>query len=472
MPEIYWYFLKVVLISGILYGYYHIALRDRIFHHWNRYYLLSSVAVSLLLPLIRIPLSSGNDGIITVLNSVTLQDAVIINSTAPTSGIVGMENFVLLAYIIISLTILTGFIRTFFRLQKIKQKFPAIRMQNILFYNTDAAGTPFSFFYSLFWNRAIELDSDNGQQIFHHELTHIREKHSLDKVFMQIILLFAWINPFFWLIKRELNLVHEYIADNQAVRDQDPVSFARMLLAVASPAQPFSITNYFFHSPIKRRLIMLTKNKNKRLTYFTRLLVLPLVAFLFASFALESCERPGDTLVKQNQAPTEAKIIPPVDQIQDLRVVHTKDGKTFVSIKDKNGKIEKLNLAEAKQRGLDIPPPPPPPMSKDDRVFTQVEHEASFVGGQKAWATYISGVIKKHLDELTEKDYGTVQVKFIVDKRGFVKNVAATTMQGTKLAELTVEAIKKGPRWKPAEQNGLTVSAYRIQPVTLQSPGK
>jgi protein TonB len=76
------------------------------------------------------------------------------------------------------------------------------------------------------------------------------------------------------------------------------------------------------------------------------------------------------------------------------------------------------------------------------------------------------------LDEFTESDYGTCVVRFIVDKTGTVSDVQATTMKGTKLAEIAVNAIRKGPKWIPAQQNGRYVNAYRIQPVTLQNPNQ
>ncbi|HEU5365127.1 MAG TPA: energy transducer TonB, partial [Hanamia sp.] len=63
-------------------------------------------------------------------------------------------------------------------------------------------------------------------------------------------------------------------------------------------------------------------------------------------------------------------------------------------------------------------------------------------------------------------------VRFIVDKTGTVSDVQATTMKGSKLAEIAVNAIRKGPKWTPAQQNGRFVNAYRLQPVTLQNPNE
>ncbi len=104
----------------------------------------------------------------------------------------------------------------------------------------------------------------------------------------------------------------------------------------------------------------------------------------------------------------------------------------------------------------------------EDKVFTKVEIEASFPGGDAGWARYVKKAIEANIDELTEAgESGTCRVRFIVSKDGTVSNVEATTMKGTKLAEIAVNAIRKGPPWKPAQQNGRQVNAYREQPVTF-----
>lgn len=107
-----------------------------------------------------------------------------------------------------------------------------------------------------------------------------------------------------------------------------------------------------------------------------------------------------------------------------------------------------------------------------DVVVINVDIQASFPGGVTAWTKYVQKAIEKELDDFTDADFGTCIVKFIVDKEGKVSQVHATTMQGTRLAEVSVNAIRKGPRWIPAQQNGHYVNAYRTQPVTLRRPGQ
>ncbi|HUZ59851.1 MAG TPA: energy transducer TonB [Hanamia sp.] len=142
-------------------------------------------------------------------------------------------------------------------------------------------------------------------------------------------------------------------------------------------------------------------------------------------------------------------------------------------------KVDVQTVAGTKDLGIVAPPTEekgtnvvaPPAVKEDpDKIFTKVEIEASFPGGPAAWQRYVTRAISADLDEFTDADYGTCIVKFIVDKTGKVSDVQATTMKGTKLAEVAVNAIRNGPNWTPAQQNGRYVNAYRLQPVTLTNP--
>jgi outer membrane biosynthesis protein TonB len=110
--------------------------------------------------------------------------------------------------------------------------------------------------------------------------------------------------------------------------------------------------------------------------------------------------------------------------------------------------------------------------TQPNKVFTKVELEAAFPGGPAKWAQYIRTKISENIKDLGDQDYGTCVVKFIVNEEGKVSEVEATTMKGTSLAKVAVDAIRKGPNWVPAVQNGHKVNAYRLQPVTLTKPAK
>ena len=286
-----WYLLKVIICSGILSGYYYIALRNKIFHRWNRFYLLASVILALSVPLMKINIFQKADAdkgtVIRMLQTISSGDEIIIEYNRNGGLQLSSENIVAAVYVLITAAFLIVFFIALYKIFRLKKKYPETKHEGINFINTDAKGTPFSFFNSIFWNNAIDIYSKQGQQIFNHEIAHVKEKHSYDKIFMNIVLIFFWANPFFWLIQKELSMIHEFIADKEALEDNDISSFAEMILQTVYPGKQFSLTNNFFHSPLKRRLIMFTKNKNPKVNYLSRLFVLPLAAFVFLAFTLK-----------------------------------------------------------------------------------------------------------------------------------------------------------------------------------------
>lgn len=152
---------------------------------------------------------------------------------------------------------------------------------------------------------------------------------------------------------------------------------------------------------------------------------------------------------------------PEVKQIEEAKV----DVKTVEGTKDIG-----VVAPPVEDVGTNVVAAPVEKKEDEDKVFTKVEIEASFPGGASAWTKYVTRAIQQNADEFTESDFGTCVVKFIVDRTGKVSQVEATTMKGTKLAEVATNAIRKGPNWTPAQQNGRLVNAYRLQPVTLTNP--
>ncbi len=286
-----WYLLKVIICSGILCGYYYIVLRNKIFHRWNRFYLLASVILALSVPLMKINIFQKGDAdsgtVIKMLQTINSGDEIIIEYSRNTGLQFSSENIIGGMYLVITSAFFSVFFIALYKIFRLKKRYPESRYEGINFISTDAKGTPFSFFNSIFWNNAIDIYSKQGQQIFNHEIAHVKEKHSYDKIFMNVVLIFCWANPFFWLIQKELAMIHEFIADKEALEDSDISSFAEMILQTVYPGKQFSLTNSFFHSPLKRRLIMFTKNKNPKASYLSRLLVLPLAAIVFLAFTLK-----------------------------------------------------------------------------------------------------------------------------------------------------------------------------------------
>ncbi|MEO8854331.1 MAG: N-acetylmuramoyl-L-alanine amidase, partial [Ginsengibacter sp.] len=285
-----WYLLKVIICSGILCGYYFLALRNKAFHRWNRFYILAAIIISLLAPVMKINIfqnDADKGTVVHVLQTISYGDEAVIEYSRNNQFHLSTHNLGEVAYVLVSAIFLAIFFVSLYKIKRLRKKYPETKIEEVSFINTNAKGTPFSFFNSIFWNNAIDLHSKSGQQIFNHEIAHVKEKHSYDKIFMNIVLIFFWINPFFWLMRKELYMIHEFIADKEALEDSDVSAFAEMVLQTVYPGQKFSLNNQFFYSPLKRRIMMLAKNKNPKVSYISRLLVLPLTALVFFAFTLK-----------------------------------------------------------------------------------------------------------------------------------------------------------------------------------------
>jgi len=276
METIFIYFGKVILTSGVMFLYYLLFLKDKTFHHYNRFYLLSVLLVSLLLPLLKVSyftLEVNND-IYLLIN--ILQD---FNSKNNLSHDFIYLKFAAVAFGLVSVFFLAKIIYGLAKIQQFKKQFSKENFGGINFYQTNLQEAPFSFFRNLFWKDSIHLQSDLGRQILKHEMVHIEQKHSWDNIFTEIATSLFWFNPFFYFIKKEINLIHEYLADKKAVQNSDTKAFAQMLLASHFSGKQFPATSPLLSSNLKKRLTMLKKSKTK-FSYARRIFALPLLFIL------------------------------------------------------------------------------------------------------------------------------------------------------------------------------------------------
>ncbi len=293
MLPIAYYFLQVCLCSAVMMGYYWQVLRNKRFHQYNRFYLLGVLGLSWLIPLIKIQWNKPVDADSQVMQilSIVADNNTEIDASLVRSGFqFSWESGLIFIYGAGVALLLVLMLVSFFRLYQLLKEYPCKNVGDMYLIFTQAKGAPFSFFRYIFWHNAIDLKSEAGKQMLEHELTHVKEKHSIDKVLIQLVLVVGWFNPFFWLLKKEMEMIHEFIADKKAVQNGDSASLAQMLLTAAYPQHYYAMTNPFFFSPIKRRLQMITNHKNPRFTYLRRLVILPLLAIVLVLFAFRSKE--------------------------------------------------------------------------------------------------------------------------------------------------------------------------------------
>jgi hypothetical protein len=283
------YILKSMLITGTLILYYYAVWRNTRHHRFNRVYLLSAAIAGLLLPIFRFggPGASWAAGYEPAVNVLPLLERGYMHATSPLAGQYGRR----LLTVLESLVLLTGislFLQMLFsilRIYKARKQFPLTRYPEYTFIDSTLEEAPFSFFRYLFWQRKIGLGDPGAELIIRHELAHIRGGHSFDKLLCQVLVCFFWFNPFYRLIRRELAMIHEYIADEEAAGAAGVESLAQMLLLAHGQRGNGGVSLAFLQSPIGKRLAMIRGEYHRPGSYLRLLMPAPVIGCLWLLLA-------------------------------------------------------------------------------------------------------------------------------------------------------------------------------------------
>jgi hypothetical protein len=352
------YVLKSIFISGLFLGYYWIALRNKSFHYYNRFYLLLSIAGSFIIPLFNFNWFTIDKQEMPV-SPETFQYITITPTHAST---ISWLTVVLYAVIGISLFLLLVLAINIFKVYHLKRRSVVVEMEGIDFVYTNLDQAPFSFLNNLFWKESISLDDDFGQKIFKHELTHIRQKHTLDVLFCQVINSICWMNPFNWLIQKELKAIHEFIADREAVGNNNVEDFVQLLLQAHYGKHFLNPTHAFYYSSIKRRLIMLTTTNNARFRFLRKALVLLVTFAAVVALSVSATETKatsaGFPVMKNDTVPISSVTVEaiPMEKHRKSTTIKSKQPKKSDTIKSVT--VEKITIQEVKVE--EIPQAPAP----------------------------------------------------------------------------------------------------------------
>jgi hypothetical protein len=329
----------------------------------------------------------------------------------------------------------------------------------------------------------------------------VKEKHTMDKMFINVVLVPFWCNPVFWFIRHELKMIHEFIADKRSVEDADTSVLSAMILQVAYPKAFSQLANSFFQQTIKRRLNMLAKIKNTRISYWSRIVALPLLVCISLAFTLKSNSKAtGNTVFAIDTIPQNKNKAAIMDVVlEDIKVkdvvledIKIKDV-TLEDIEIKDVILEDIPTSVGKNKILDkqdlttnadnkpiiindivldtIPKSKKGENNPDEpnMVFTKVQEPPQFPGGKVAWQKYLARNVDSKVPVVNGAPEGSysVAVQFIVDTKGYLSDVKALTQHGYGMEDEALRIIKKGPRWEPAKQNGREVKAYHKQMITF-----
>ncbi len=353
------YLVKSTILLALLLGVYKLFLENEKMHTFNRFFLLAALVLGLTAPLVQINVSpdatiagleiskvestvnAPSEFVARTIEPV-IEAAPVASQTSPGTeeAVASQQSEVPLlsrkqilggVYILVTLFLLIRFGAGIYQLLAKVKHGTTSSFNNSTLVLLDEKIIPQSFFKWIFLNKS-DFESDKiNPEILEHELTHIRQKHSLDVLFIELIKTLFWFNPILYFYKHAIQLNHEFLADEGAINGSDDIqNYQSILLTFASKAASEKITSRFDFPLTKKRLMMMAKHFSSFRSSAKSILTVCFVSFLSFVFCTQT-EIDSDELYTNVQL----KLISlPYEQIQDSggyydsRMVDT-DGNLF-----------------------------------------------------------------------------------------------------------------------------------------------
>jgi len=350
------YLVKLSISLAIVWLFYQFILRKLTFYNSNRWYLLAYTLLSFFIPFINISgLLGNNNGVNNELiqfipsvhqYTIALEEA----SHCPIpiwSTSYDKWDWAAFALMFGAAILLLRFIVRYISFIRIRSRSKLISEDGIKIYQVDESIIPFSFGKSVFINSNLHTEHEL-REIVRHEFVHVRQNHTIDIVWAELLCIINWYNPFAWLLKRSIRQNLEFIADNKVVENGiDKKQYQYLLLKVIGNNQ-YSIATKFNFSSLKKRIVMMNKTKSARLQVGRFLFMVPVLAIILLAFRKSFTDLPNATINNP--------VVVLTDTIPDVTTPNSKGyyidikdnkGNCMVVIKDKNKKeVKRLLLTE------------------------------------------------------------------------------------------------------------------------------
>lgn len=489
---------KIILLLGISFLcwlIYKLVLADHKLFVFNRFFLLGAVVISLIVPFVQIDIAQENNLVTRTVNLYYIQEVII--GTAPQSSF-NWYKFIVYGYIAITTFFIIRFILSILQISHRIYKNENKTVDNIHYVLLDNKQIPYCFLNYIFVPREDFINRNIESEILQHEQAHLFQKHTLDIMFIELVMAFAWFNPFFWLIKQSITANHEFLADEHTLRLSKDIQHYRKLI-ISKTMAPYhnQFASNFNFLLTKKRFIMMTKQTSKNKV---RILKLSGAALLIAATAF------GISMNAKEKESITTSLTTKLDEISDsaLALAISKSDTTKQERKAIISKrIEELNADTAIKRAeiikkynksgelknSDFPPAPPvpptppadpptPPIPPDPMAklipispSEKVDKEATFSDGIEGFRKLFS----QNFDNSKVDGKGTIKTtaSYIIDQNGDVKNIVTTGPNQSLNAEVkrTIEVIVAEKKWIPAQINGKNVVSRFRFPVTINFEG-
>jgi beta-lactamase regulating signal transducer with metallopeptidase domain len=293
------YFVKVNGLLVVFYLMYYLILRKETFFTSNRWYLILGLISSFVLPMITFTKTVWVESKPSIFEEMSYYQPVLIENVTEVEKVINWNEILIAIYSLIAIIVLlkTGFeIASFFKNIKKQQR---TKEKHFTLIHSSKTTNPFSFFGYIVVNQQ-QFSEEELHHILIHESIHIKQKHSFDVLFSRIICAILWINPVVWLYQKAIIQNLEFIADHETFMTiNNKQAYQQTLLKVVISNNQSAITNQFFQSLIKKRIVMLNTNQSHKKKSWKYALILPFLIAFTLLFQIETVAQTKETKVEE-----------------------------------------------------------------------------------------------------------------------------------------------------------------------------
>ena len=354
------YLVKLSISLSVVWLFYQFVLRRLTFYNSNRWYLLGYTFLSFFIPFVNISSIIGNDSgskndLIQFIPSVHQYTIALEEASHCPIPIWSTQydkwDWTAFALMVGAAMLLLRFIIRYISFIRIRQRSELISDEGIKIYQVNKEIIPFSFGNAVFINRR-QHSAEELKEIIRHEFVHVRQNHTVDIVWAELLCILNWYNPFAWLLKKSIRQNLEFIADNKVIENGiNKKEYQYLLLKVIGNSQ-FCIATQFNFSSLKKRIAMMNKTKSAKLQVGRFLFLFPVLAIILLAFRKSFTDSPGSKI--------NSPMVVFTDTIPDVTTPNSKGyfidikdnkGNCMVVIKDKDKKeVKRLLLTEWNER--------------------------------------------------------------------------------------------------------------------------
>lgn len=421
------YLLQVNVGLILFYALYKLVCTRDTFFRSRRFILIVSLVLPFILPLIDVRewLESRDRMImLTHFDYSAVLPEIVVGSEAVETGnrVFVLSEWIGYLYLAGVVALLVRLAVQAFSLYRLIVRMPEKEINGVCVKCLNDPSGPFSFFGWIFMNPAA-VKEDEISEILTHEMAHVKQHHSVDVLLAEMVSICCWMNPFAWLLKREVRLNLEFLADRKVMEAGFATKSYQYHLLGLAYNHKYGLSNNFNFSHLKQRIIMMNKQKSNAAGHIKyALFVLPAFALLVA----------GNISCSQDASQTEdakEEVVAPVSP-------------------------------EAKEAPADS--------TAKEEVFMVAEQMPEYPGGMKEMLKFLQENVKYPENAMKNNVQGRVIVQFVVEKDGTPTEFKVLRSVDPDLDAEALRVMKAMPKWKPGMQKGQVVRVKFTVPVSFK----